>query len=364
MAWRRGALWVGGTLVALALGGLLFAASGIYNVAARSGHFDVTTWVIELVLRRSVALHARSAEAPNLDDIDRIRLGAAHFQGGCAPCHGAPGTARNPIVKGMLPVPPDLARAAETWSEKELFWIVRNGLKYTGMPAWSAPTREDEVWSVVAFLRRLPTMDTAGYRALAEGEAEPAVAQRAGWSPELLRCGRCHDTSDRPSASQLVPRLAGQSARYFAAALRAYKDEWRPSGIMQPIAAELDEAAIDRLAEQYARLPGLVGTAPTALADDLSQGRSIATAGVPEAGIPACLSCHASGYGLYPRLIGQSAAYIRQQLHLFQAGQREQTVLGQIMTPVARRLNDRQIQEVADFLASSGREPPGGDLSP
>src|SRR5690606_2166263 len=104
-------------------------------------------WFIEFALRRSVATHSFSITVPALQDPDLIRLGAGHFAGGCAPCHGAPERPRNPIVRQMLPAPPSLSVAAAAWAPEELFWIVQNGLKYTGMPAWTAPARDDEVWA-------------------------------------------------------------------------------------------------------------------------------------------------------------------------------------------------------------------------
>ena len=362
-SWRTIALSFGATVVVLMAAGLLFMASGLYDVGARKGHFTITTWLLEITMRRSVATHSRFIDVPEIGDSDQVRLGAAHFQGGCVPCHGAPGQSRNPIVRSMLPEPPDLAHAVETWSDRQLFWIVRNGLKYTGMPAWSAPAREDEVWAVVAFLRQLPAIDAEAYRSLANSGADPPAdpSPRAGWSSDLLVCDRCHDTSSRPPASRLVPKLAGQSPLYFATALRSYKAGLRPSGIMQPIAAELDDAAIRSLAEHYAGLRSSSSAAPAAPADKLARGRAIATAGVPEAGIPPCLSCHASGFALYPRITGQSGPYIRQQLQLWQAGLREHTVLGQIMAPIAKRLSATQIDEVAAYLESvdAGAHPRG-----
>jgi cytochrome c553 len=364
--WRTVALSCGATVVVLMLAGLLFAASGLYNVAARRGHFDITTWLIELTLHRSVALRSRFVDVPQLDDSDLVRLGAAHFQAGCAPCHGAPGLPRNPIVRNMLPPPPDLSHAVNAWSDRQLFWIIDNGLKYTGMPAWPAPARKDEVWAMVAFLRQLPALEAEAYGVLAYGGSNPAVdaPRHAGWSADLLACSRCHDSAERPPASRLVPRLAGQSPAYFAAALRAYQSGRRQSGIMQPVAAALDDAAIERLANHYAELPAPRGTQGPAPADKFARGRSIATIGVPQEGIPPCLTCHAGRFAPYPRIAGQSAAYIRQQLHLWQAGLRDQTVPGQIMAPIARRLNASQIEDVAAYLELLDPDVRLGGVSP
>ena len=188
-----------------------------------------------------------------------VRLGAGHFAEGCAPCHGAPGQPRNPIVQQMLPPPPDLAAAAPTWSPEQLFWIVQNGLKYTGMPAWAAPQRDDEVWPVVAFLVRLPEMDAKAYRALVGATDEaPADSDRgigAVSGSSARTCGRCHGDQAEPPIQDVVPKLAGQSPRYLASALQDYAVGLRPSGIMQPIAARLDARTLADLAEHYAAQP-------------------------------------------------------------------------------------------------------------
>jgi hypothetical protein len=90
------------------------------------------------LVRVSVKTNAAGIEAPQLDNPNLIRLGAAHFHRGCAFCHGAPGMPVNPIAKQMLPLPPDLSISMRPWKKRELFWIVKHGFKYTGMPGWVA----------------------------------------------------------------------------------------------------------------------------------------------------------------------------------------------------------------------------------
>jgi len=353
------------TLAVLAFGALLFAASGLYSVAASRGHFAVTRWMLEFGMRRSVATHSLGISTPQLDDADLIRLGAGHFYGGCAPCHGAPGERRNPIVANMLPPPPSLARAAPTWSTSELFWIVRNGLKYTGMPAWPEYRRDDEVWAVVAFLRKLPTMEAPEYRALATGHAQSQhrtaqeLARLGSDQAAASACVRCHGDEETEPTSRLVPKLAGQSERYLAMALRQYADGSRPSGIMRPLAAELDADAIAHLSRYYSRLPIRGGAFQTAEASsgEIRRGREIAHHGVAASGIPPCLACHSGTAPTFPKLTGQYAAYSVGQLHLFRAGIRQGTTYAAIMAPIARRLTDRQIIDVAAYFESLTPEP-------
>ena len=138
--------------------------SGVISVKASSGHLAPTYWMLDLVKRRSVVMRARGLETPPLDEAALVGLGAAHFERGCRSCHGAPGVALPLVPTRMTPAPPDLARQVGRWQARELFYLVAHGVKFTGMPAWPAPARTDEVWAVVAFLQRLPTLDHSAYQ--------------------------------------------------------------------------------------------------------------------------------------------------------------------------------------------------------
>src|SRR5687768_1995787 len=119
--------YVIGGFVALAgtLGAVvLFFLSGLYNVSAARAHFDVTTWLFEVIRRSSIRTQSFGIEIPPLDEPGLVELGAAYFEHGCLPCHGAPGRGASPIVRSMLPDPPSLRTAALDWSTEELFWII------------------------------------------------------------------------------------------------------------------------------------------------------------------------------------------------------------------------------------------------
>jgi cytochrome c553 len=368
---RRLVVWTAATAGALALGGFLFAASGLYSVAASRGHFAITEVLLEFALRRSVATHSLFVTEPDLRDPHLIRVGAGHFHGGCASCHGAPGEPRDPIALSMLPAPPNLAESVPTWSTPELFWIVKNGLKYTGMPAWPAQKRDDEVWAVIAFLRQLPGMGEAAYRTLALGNAEPVrrdareLVQIGSRADAISTCARCHDHEAATPTSRFTPALAGQSARFLADALRAYASGSRPSGIMQPIVARLRDDDIDAIAGYYAGLPRRPAQPPPPeVMDQVARGRAIATTGALRGGVPPCLACHsAAASALFPRIAGQPAAYIEQQLRLFRDGVRVGTAQADIMAAVARRLTDAQIADAALYFAHLAPDTPSASHS-
>jgi cytochrome c553 len=263
----------------------------------------------------------------------------------------------------MLPAPPPLSPVTDQWSDGELFWIVKHGIKYTGMPAWVALERDDEVWAVVAFLRSLPKLDAQGYRALAFGPVLPRsssdqeIALSQTTTPDGVRtCGRCHGFGRHPPPSDLVPSLHGQSAEFLVQALQAYAKGVRASGIMQPVAAPLDEKSIRELAAYYAQLPSLPAEPKDGA--QIEAGRSIALRGAPRDGVPACVSCHgADALPAYPRLAGQHAAYMINRLTLWKRGVRSATGVDAIMAPIARRLSGEDIAAVSAYFASASSEP-------
>ena len=355
------AVTAGGT-AALLGGAILFAWSGLYDIAASGGHWKVVEKFLEFGMRNSVKEAASGIEAPRLDDPNLIRLGAGHFHRGCAFCHGAPGMPVNPIAEQMLPSPPDLSLSMRAWKDRELFWIVKHGFKYTGMPGWVALERDDEIWAVVAFLKALPALDADAYRELALGDVR--VAARSGSelatlesNPEAVSaCARCHGSEGERPMSNLVPVLHGQPAEYLVSALKAYAEGKRRSGIMQPLAADLRAEDIQNLADYYAGLKPSHGGSEAQDASLLEKGRKFALEGVPEAGIPACVACHSGSGGAAPRLVGQHGAYMAGQLRLLRAGHVPQTAGAAMMAPIAQRLNDEQIEAVSAFFAAAGPE--------
>jgi len=150
----------------LVLGGAGVVYAGWVNVAATVPHARWTLWLVETARVRSIKAHAAGiAVPPGLDERATILTGAEHYAAHCAVCHGAPGVPKGDIAQGLYPRPPSLVGAAKAFSPSELFWIVKNGLKMTGMPAWSDHS-DDELWATVAFLEKLPGMTEPDYAAL------------------------------------------------------------------------------------------------------------------------------------------------------------------------------------------------------
>jgi cytochrome c553 len=347
------------TIICMLLLAALFMASGLYNVAASERHFTITSKLIAFTLRRSVTTHSLFVETAKRSDHDLVPLGANHFASACAPCHGSPTEQRNPVALNMAPEPPPLRDAGSKWTPEQLFWIVKHGLKYTGMPAWPGEGRDDEVWAVVAFLLRLPDIDQTEYRRLvgAAGRAETLEHSKpifADPRESLSRsCSRCHGTAGGPPVSRRVPALHSQSAAYLERALEEYRNGTRSSGFMEPIAAALTANESRALAEQYAKADPIPGASIAEDPASFERGRSIAHRGVRESGIPPCLACHSGRASRqFPILGGLSAEYMKGQLSLWRKGLRNRTAYGAIMAVIANRLNEEQIRDVTLYLDS------------
>jgi mono/diheme cytochrome c family protein len=150
----------------LLIAAAVFVFSGFYDVSATAPHWRITQWVMETARVRSIEAHAaRIAVPPGLDDPAKILIGTEHFAAHCAVCHGAPGVPKGDIAQGLYPQPPNLAEVAKRYSPAELFWILKHGIKMSGMPAWSDHS-DDELWATVSFLEKLPGMSEQDYAKL------------------------------------------------------------------------------------------------------------------------------------------------------------------------------------------------------
>jgi mono/diheme cytochrome c family protein len=154
-------------LVLIGAGAGFVIYSGIYNVGMDNHDNAVINWVLDTAMTRSVQRHARGISVPPLADSTLIDLGFHEYRA-CAGCHGAPGRPAGPMAKGLWPEAPDLAKTADDWTPAELYWIIKNGLKFSAMPAWG-PSRDDhQLWALTAFVRKLPKMSEEEYKAMME----------------------------------------------------------------------------------------------------------------------------------------------------------------------------------------------------
>ncbi len=370
--WKRRAYQATVLLLVLAVGAFVVTTSGIVPIKASSGHWPITAWFLNYSMKQSVATHTLGMEVPPLDDESQVIKGAAYYEVGCAPCHGRPDHPHPRVAGAMTPRPPYLPPKVDQWEPQELFYIAKHGVKFTGMPAFPSQQRDDEIWAVVAFLQRLPSLDAAEYRSLV-GETSPNEEPTAlhGLSPVesgsiagivAENCGRCHGADGLGRGTGAFPRLAGQRAAYFTAAMQAYTAGKRNSGIMEPIAAGLTDGQLRQLADYYAKLDAASDDETGDRDQDaIRRGAAIAQEGLPQKRIPACVDCHGPASKPinqhYPQLAGQYSRYLVLQLSLFQNQHRGGTEYAHLMQTIARRLTSEQIQDVAAYYESLGFDP-------
>jgi mono/diheme cytochrome c family protein len=113
---------------------------------------------------------------------EQLHHGSEHFDRMCAQCHGAPGVEPKEVGKGIRPKPPELARIARHLSDRELYWVIKHGIKFTGMPAFGPTHSDDELWALAAFVRRLPRTTPEQYAQLAAAKQEKAQSVAGGGS--------------------------------------------------------------------------------------------------------------------------------------------------------------------------------------
>lgn len=163
---------VGTVLMAIAVW-LTVAYTGTYNVAASDPHADAVRWTLATTMRQSVMRRSGEVQLPEEFSDDLVAQGAGHYSESCAYCHGAPGQDPTGWSRGMRPEPPHLMHAAEEWRPQDIYWIIQNGIKMSGMPAFGGHHEPSEIAALTAFVNRLPGMTADDYHALT---ADPAPA--------------------------------------------------------------------------------------------------------------------------------------------------------------------------------------------
>lgn len=152
-------------VVALAAGLLVW--TGSYDVAASTPPGKLEASLARLALNRSVARRAPAAKNALSASPKILREGLSHFKENCVGCHGTPGVDAAEYGQGLNPPAPDLTLPrVQKRPDGELFWIVSNGIRMTGMPAFSPTHKEKEIWEIVAFLRHLPELSPDEERTL------------------------------------------------------------------------------------------------------------------------------------------------------------------------------------------------------
>ena len=162
----RALAFIGLIVIAAVIAAAVFFFGGFYSVAATAGEPSFLKWMLGSVRQASIERHATERPPIALDDTATVQAGArAFFERGCTTCHGGPGVDWAKFSEGLRPDPPDLKELAHELSPQHIFWVVKNGINMTGMPSFGAAgVPDNEIWSIAAFLKKLPSVSDADFR--------------------------------------------------------------------------------------------------------------------------------------------------------------------------------------------------------
>jgi mono/diheme cytochrome c family protein len=212
------------TFLAMAGFVLLLAAGGgayLFFDSAATPPSAVETQVASLVKRTIIPLRARGLSSPAPADAKTLGAGRGLFMASCAVCHGNDGRSQTDLGRGMYPPAPDLTSAVvQRWSEAELFWIVRNGIRLTGMPSFRDTLSDTETWEVARFVKALPEINANAARRQQQSADGMTHAELRQLGRELIQreaCQRCHLLHG--SGARIGPDLTVEWAR-------GRTDEW------------------------------------------------------------------------------------------------------------------------------------------
>jgi mono/diheme cytochrome c family protein len=210
-------LGAAGVIIAAAL---LFAYSGIYNIAADEPHSAIGDAYIETLRERSIASRSSEIAVPDISGESLLTSGAEHYDAMCTGCHLAPGMQDTELRQGLSPTPPNFAEDGID-DRAEAFWVIKHGIKLTGMPAWGGTHDDESLWGLVALAEKLPEMSASDYANLvaragsgghdhgphdhgspAEASAESAAAEESGdrHADTSTPGGHSHAAPDTPAA--------------------------------------------------------------------------------------------------------------------------------------------------------------------
>lgn len=150
--------------------------SGVVNVAADEPHSDLVYWLLEETREISIQKASKTIEIPDLSDPELLLTGGVDYEFMCSSCHLKPGQSESDMSLGLYPAPPNLTLSNEAHigheheddvqASRKSFWVIKHGIKASGMPAWGKTHDDERIWAMVAFIKRLPTLTQEQYQIL------------------------------------------------------------------------------------------------------------------------------------------------------------------------------------------------------
>ena len=165
------------TLVLAGVAGFIY--SGVYPIGADVPHHKVEFWILETLRNKAIDRASSDITVPSLESAELLLAGGPDYNDMCAGCHLKPGKEQSDMSMGLYPTPPNLSAKGHTEEHGDAeqlasrqFWVIKHGIKASGMPAWG-PTHDDQrIWAMVAFLQKLPELTPEEYQILTAREVD------------------------------------------------------------------------------------------------------------------------------------------------------------------------------------------------
>ena len=164
------------TLAGFGAGGLTVVAAGLFDARASTPHNPIVAWAAHTTMIHAMKRMSQGVDPPPAFTPAQTIAGMHLYEQQCMMCHGGPGVPRADWVQGMNPAPPFLLDVSRRFTSGQLFWLVKNGVKMTGMPAWGLSDDDGRIWDVVAFLEAMPEIKPADFQKQA-GVQPPSAAR-------------------------------------------------------------------------------------------------------------------------------------------------------------------------------------------
>ena len=153
------------------VGAIGYSYSGLQDIAAAVPDNPAIAWLLHNTYEHSLDRVVTGVVVPaNLETPETVRAGAKIYANECIYCHGAPGEERTALAKGLNPRAPLLLAARRQNIPNETFWVMKNGVRMSAMPAWGGSYNDAQIWSVAAFLHQKHGISAADYTALTSGD--------------------------------------------------------------------------------------------------------------------------------------------------------------------------------------------------
>ncbi|MEO9022549.1 MAG: cytochrome c [Ginsengibacter sp.] len=143
---------------------IIYIYSGTYNIR-QVPHNSFTKWIITTTKDRSISKRIKDIKVPAMADSSMLVEGFQHYNEMCSTCHGGPGVSPDELSKGLFPVPPKFYKSKDMPQAAEAFWVIKNGIKFTSMPAFGYTHDDQKIWAITDFLiNKMNKMSPEEYR--------------------------------------------------------------------------------------------------------------------------------------------------------------------------------------------------------